>query len=339
MTAAAIDPLPARTLRLGFAGTGWIGRHRLQAAAGTALCEVAALCDSDPQALAQAQALAPGAAAVPDFDQLLALPLDGVVIATPSALHAEQALAALRRGLPVFCQKPLARCAAEAGAVVAAAAAADLQLGVDLCYRQLAGIGAVQNAIAAGELGTVFAVEGVFHNAYGPDRPWFYERELAGGGCFLDLGIHLVDLVLWLLQRPRVSGVRSHLFRRGRRLPPRPDAVEDHAEVTLELGGGSAVARLATSWGAAAGRDAVIELSLYGTGGGARLRNVDGSFYDFVVERTVGTRRQQLAGPPDAWGGRAIAAWTTAVAAGAGFDSTALDHLAVARVIDEVYGR
>ena len=49
--------------------------------------------------------------------------------------------------------------------------------------------------------------------------------------------------------------------------------------------------QLACSWRLPAGRDAVIEAAFYGTGGGAALRNVDGSFYDFGAERFEGTRR------------------------------------------------
>jgi predicted dehydrogenase len=48
----------------------------------------------------------------------------------------------------------------------------------------------------------VFAVDLVFHNAYGPDKPWFYDPELSGGGCVMDLGVHLVDLALWSLDFP-----------------------------------------------------------------------------------------------------------------------------------------
>ncbi|MCX9146072.1 Gfo/Idh/MocA family oxidoreductase [Erythrobacter sp. WG] len=58
--------------------------------------------------------------------------------ATPSALHAEQAIAALERGLAVFCQKPLGRSSAEVRAVIAAAEAAHRLLAVDFSYRHTA---------------------------------------------------------------------------------------------------------------------------------------------------------------------------------------------------------
>jgi predicted dehydrogenase len=105
------------------------------------------------------------------------------VIATPSALHAEQAIAALDRGLAVFCQKPLGRDASETRAVVEAARRADRLLGVDLSYRYTRAAAALRDEVRSGALGEVYAVDLVFHNAYGPDKPWFYDRRLAAAAA------------------------------------------------------------------------------------------------------------------------------------------------------------
>src|SRR5690606_16375961 len=177
---------------------------------------------------------------------LLALDLDGVVIATPSAMHAEQATAALDRGFAVFCQKPLGRNAPETRAIVDAARRADRLLGVDFSYRFTEGLRAVRRLVRGGELGRVFAADVVFHNAYGPDKDWFYDRARSGGGCVIDLGIHLVDAALWLLDFPEVTVVTSQLFAGGQPLPPGAEAIEDYAIATLTLETG-AVVRLACS--------------------------------------------------------------------------------------------
>ena len=121
----------------------------------------------------------------------------------------------------------------------------------------------------------------------------------------MDLGVHLVDLALWLLEDATVTDVSSHLFSGGRPLAD-PGLAEDYAVATLTLDTG-AVVRLACSWRLPAGQDAVISASLYGDRGGAELRNVGGSFYDFTAERFEGVARRLLAAPPDAWGGRAAA--------------------------------
>ncbi len=317
--------------RLGFLGVGRIGRDRMAAmlAAGSTAVAVA---DPSPEAIAAALALAPGATVVGTLDDLLAMDLDGVVIATPSALHAAQAIHALEAGIAVFCQKPLARSAAETRAVVAAARAADRLLAIDLSYRFTAGMALIRDVVARGELGQVFAVDLVFHNAYGPDKPWFFDPALSGGGCVVDLGVHLVDLALWVLGGE--PGTVSAIVRREGR-PLRPGEVEDFAVASFPLG--DAAVRLTCSWHLHAGRDAEIAAVFYGTAGGAALRNVGGSFHDFTAERFTGTATTLLSTPPDAWSGRAAADWATRLASGHGYDPAVEQAIAVADVLDRVY--
>jgi predicted dehydrogenase len=327
---------PRTRPRLGFLGTGWIGRHRMQRILASDIAEVAALADTNEECLAQASADAPQAQRCRSLEDLLALELDGLVIATPSAQHAEQSVRALEHGLAVFGQKPLGRNATEVRGVVAAARRADRLLGVDLSYRHVAGMAEIRRRIRAGELGRPFGGRLVFHNAYGPDKPWFYDRQLAGGGCLMDLGVHLVDLALWLFDFPAVEGVSGRCFAGGALLPPQPQAVEDFVLARLDLANGMSL-ELACSWNLSAGQDADIQASFYGTQGGACLRNVNGSFFDFVAEWYRGTQREQLAGPPDDWGGRAAVAWAGAVAAGKGFDPATDELVRVAEVLDAIY--
>ncbi len=337
-TSPTPDPSPEaegrRRPRIGFLGVGWIGRHRMEAMLATGLVEAAAVSDPSPEMRAEAAKLAPDAAAVDSLDALLAHDLDGLVVATPSALHADQAIRALDAGVAVFCQKPLGRDAAETARVVEAARRADRLLGVDLSYRLTRGMEAIAALVRGGELGRLFAIDLVFHNAYGPDKPWFYDRAQSGGGCVMDLGIHLVDLALWTTGFPAVVAADARLYAGG--VPLTGDAVEDYAVATLDLDGGTSV-RLACSWRLHAGQDAVIEASFYGTQGGATLSNVGGSFYDFVAERHRGTAREPLAGPPDDWGGRAAADWARRLAGGARFDPEALHFVAAAEALDRIY--
>jgi len=322
-TPAGVSP------RLGFLGVGWIGRDRLAAVVEAGLGTVVGIADREVSALETALELVPGAVGVGSLDELLELGVDGVVIATPSALHPEQVATALDAGCAVFCQKPLGRTEIEVRELVDHARRSDLLLGVDLSYRYTEGMRAVRELVQGGALGEVYAVELVFHNAYGPDKPWFYDPALAGGGCMIDLGIHLIDLALWVLEGERVVGVASEL---------RGDMVEDYAIAQLRLEGG-AIVRLATSWRLPAGRDAVIEASFYGSAGGASFKNVGGSFYDFSAEVYEGTRRRLLVEPPDRWGGRAIGAWVEALARGAGYDPGIEVMVEVGRTLDRIYRR
>jgi predicted dehydrogenase len=305
--------VPVATLpRLGFLGLGWIGRSRLEAIerAGAGL------------AVAVADPAVDGA--LGSYRELLARDLDGVVIATPSALHAEQAIAALELGLPVFVQKPVGRTAVEVRAVVAAAERADVTLGVDLSYRHVDAFVEAREQVRCGAIGEIFAADLVFHNAYGPDRAWSRDPRLAGGGCVIDLGIHLVDLAVWTLDlAPR--DVRSRL---------RGEPVETWATAELDH------VRLACSWDLHAGQDAVIAATFLGSEGSIHVGNVGGSFYDFRCELLRGTAREVLVEPPDEWPGRAAVAWARRLATGAGFDHDEGDDLVrVAEILDRIYGR
>jgi len=328
------DSLP----RLGFLGLGWIGQQRLQALLADEACRVVAVADPCEAVQTRARELVPGAALAGTLDELLQHELDGVVIATPSALHAQQALQVLERGLAVFCQKPLARTEAENAAIVEAARQADRLLGVDLSYRHTEAMRRIRNAVVEGELGALHAVDLVFHNAYGPDKGWARDLALAGGGCAIDLGIHLVDLALWTLGFPAVERVTSRLYAGGKPLAAGSDTVEDYAVAELHLATG-AVVRIACSWNVSTGRDAVIEAHFHGARGGAAMSNVNGSFFDFAAARFEGTRRIALAEPPDAWGGRAIGDWARRLAAGARYENTIESIVQVASVLDRIYGR
>lgn len=336
--AASRRPARHRVPRLGFLGVGWIGRHRLEAIRTSGTGEIAAIADPSDEMCDAVLDACPGAARLPGLGDLLDADLDGIVIATPSALHAEQSIAALARGVAVFCQKPLGRTAAETRAVVDAARRADRLLGVDLSYRHTAAMQAIRTLVADGALGRIHSIDLTFHNAYGPDKPWFRDPAQAGGGCVMDLGIHLVDLALWLLDWPALVGASSRLLARGEPLATATDEVEDFATGRLDFAGGVSV-RLACSWNLPAGRDAVIEAVVYGTGGGAAMRNVDGSFYDFVAERYRGTSTERLAAPPDEWGGRAAVGWARRLAHDPGFDAAAERLVDVAAALDALYGR
>jgi predicted dehydrogenase len=334
---------PAHRLpRIGFLGVGWIGSHRLQAVAESGVAQVVAIADASPEAahsaLGRIHAQFPEARVMPDFESLLNADLDGIVIATPSGMHAQQSIAALERGLAVFCQKPLACTAQEARAVIDIARRKQRLLEVDFCYRTVAGVPQLAQLAREGALGEIYAVDLTFHNAYGPDKPWFFDPLQSGGGCVMDLGVHLVDLALWVLAFPKVAAVSSRLYASGRRLSEASDALEDYAVAEIVLTN-QCVIRLACSWRLPAGREAVIDASFYGTRGAASLRNVNGSFYDFTVEHHEGTRSRTLSVPPDAWGGRTICAWARRVGETSGFDPAA-EHLAeVSAVIDAIYHR
>lgn len=328
---------PSSKPRLGFIGTGWIGRLRMESLCATDSADFCAVYDPSPEAARAAAALQGDTGVAQSFEELLDSDIDGVVVATPSALHAAHCEQALASGKAVFCQKPLARTRTETTRIIDAARAADKLLAVDFSYRHLAGMHPLREMIAAGELGEIFAAELTFHNAYGPDKAWFHDLESAGGGCVMDLGIHLVDSLLWLLPQAKVDTVDSQLFRHGRRMSAPFDQVEDFAIANLVVG--DTHARLCCSWNLHAGQDAVIEINLHGSRGGAAIRNVAGSFFDFEIQHFEGTASQKLGSYPDPWGGRALSCWVKKLAESSRFDTELEQTLDVADLIDRIYHR
>jgi len=326
------------TPRIGFLGVGWIGRDRMLAIHRDGGADIVAVADTVTAVAASAAEEVGAAAVAPGALLDGGLDLDGVVIATPSAAHADQATAALDRGLAVFCQKPLGRTARECAGVVDAARRAGRLLAVDLSYRHLSAVAAMRQVIESGAIGEVYAADLVFHNAYGPDKPWFTDPAQSGGGCVIDLGVHLVDLALWLLGYPEIDRVDAQLFAHGIRLGRDPTVVEDHAVAHIELASGT-VLTVACSWFLHAGCDAVIGATFHGVEGAVQLANVDGSFYDFRAVCHHGTRTETLAVPPDAWGGRAALRWVEQLAGDARFDPEVERVVDTAAVIDRIYRR
>jgi predicted dehydrogenase len=303
------------------------------------VAELAAVVEPNTDALDTLKCDLPGIQLFESFHTMLESDVDGIVIATPSALHARQALEALNAGKAVFCQKPLGRTEAECRQVVETARKQNLLLGVDYSYRHTKAMQKVKQIVASGDLGQIYGVHLAFHNAYGPDKAWYFDPERAGGGCLMDLGIHLVDLLFWVFEEPQVTGLFSRLFHNGRPMDDTSEnQVEDYAAAQLELNHSIAV-QLSCSWNLPAGRNAVIEARFYGEHGGVAFRNKDGSFYDFTTEQFVGTQSHTLVAPPDDWEGRAAVEWSRRLAKENCFDPKAESYVQVAQVLDLIYER
>lgn len=326
--------------RIAFVGLGWIGVHRLKTITTSDAVEIAALYDERQDASEAVRHLVPNASVISSYNEILEDSIDGVVIATPNALHVPQTVAALRAGISVFCQKPLGCNVLEVCQAVSVARESNCLLGVDFSYRFIPGMQQIRKLVQERSLGKIFSVDLKFHNGYGPDKQWFYERAASGGGCVLDLGIHLLDLALWTLDFPRVADVTSALFKEGERIGQPCDEVEDYAVARMHTVDG-VVLNLTCSWNLHVGADAKIEVCFYGTAGAASLRNVEGSFHNFVAERYQRSQKEWLyeTGSNGEWGGLAALDWCRRLASGEGFSSNAEEFLSSAAVIDRIYAR
>lgn len=141
---------------------------------------------------------------------LIASPvIDAVLICSPSSLHAEMAIAAALAGKHLLVEKPLATTVRDGRRVLDAVRRAGVS-----CYvahhRRLKSVYREGRALlAAGAVGAVYRVDATLGHAgpeaWAPDAAWFFDPDRAGGGAVLDLGIHMVDTVLWLLGRMPVD--------------------------------------------------------------------------------------------------------------------------------------
>ena len=232
------------TVRVAVVGAGAIAQvAHLPVLRRLAGVEVAAICDSDAS---KAQALASRfgvADAYDDIEDVLRYAHPGaVVICTPNHLHEIHALAALAAGVHVLCERPLALTMAGIERVLKASERYGKRVSVGMNHRFRSDVQAVRGFVGTGELGPIQAIRGSWHS-FQPARQmpaWRLRRQEAGGGAFLDLGVPLVDLGLWLAGWPAPKRVSAHLV-------GTPDGVEDLGSGLVVCEGGLGLA-IDVSW-------------------------------------------------------------------------------------------
>ncbi|RZJ04202.1 MAG: oxidoreductase [Brevundimonas sp.] len=171
----------------------------------------------------------PDVRVVPSLEAVLADPaIDLIVLATPDALHASQAGAALNAGKAVVVDKPFALTHADAARVVELARSKSLLLSVFQNRRWDADFLALKAEIAGGRLGRIVTVE----TRYDRHRPVVRDRwrEGPGGGVWLDLGPHLIDQMLVLFGRPLAATCDLSIQREGGLSPDRAHATLRYAD-------------------------------------------------------------------------------------------------------------
>jgi len=194
----------SRELRFGVLGAGQISRIACQEINRHAAARVVAASDPHPERLAELSTGLGGLRSYDDNQALLADPeLDAVFIAAPNAFHAPLALAALEAGKHVIVEKPFATSAAEAEAVVAAAKRSGRLLSVGMNQRFRPESQRVAALVRAGKLGHVYHAKAFWFRRAGIPKlgTWFGKKSLAGGGALYDIGVHLLDLALFVMGR------------------------------------------------------------------------------------------------------------------------------------------
>jgi len=273
-------------LRAGVVGLGYAGEQHLKNFVRVAGVEPVALAGLERDRLRQLGK----SYGVPDLytsweDLVCREDLDIVSIGAPNHLHAPIAIAALEGGRHVLCEKPLARAGGEAQQIVEAARAADRAVHIAFTQRERGDVQALKRHVEEGNLGRIYHSKATWmrRNGIPGMGGWFTSKELAGGGPLIDLGVHMVDMALYLMGEPTVESVSCATYAelgpqgRGGRVGSglmsgeSPFEVEDLATAFLRLSGGATLI-LEAGWAVYRESSDDFGVTLYGTEGGAEMK-------------------------------------------------------------------
>jgi len=260
-------------VNIGIVGAGRQGWRRARALESFPDDRIVAVADRDAAA-AHSLAAVYAAEAHDDWSALVARPdVQIVLVCTPPDSHAEIAVAALESGRHVFVEKPLARSAAEAEPIVAAAQAAfarGVVCAVGFNYRHHPAIQQARRWVSEGAIGELMFAR-MRHGIAGRQgyaADWRTSAVTSGGGELLDQGVHLIDLARWFFGE--FSEVRAMLTTSYWPIAP----LEDNAFVLLRTAAGQVV-QLHASW--TEWRN-LFSLELFGRDGYVRVEGLGGSY-------------------------------------------------------------
>jgi len=230
-------------IRIGIVGLGWIAQvYHLPILSKLRDVEIVAVCDSGrgrARAIAEKYGIK---RYYTDYQKMLTdEELDAVDICTPTDSHKDLAIAALEAGRDVFVEKPVARKFDEAALIADAVKRTKRRLMVGMNNRFRPDAMLLRSFIESNELGKVFYVKAGWLKKPLPEHAWLRTKSISGGGVFLDLGIVMLDMALWMTGYPevkRVSAVNYTL---------KNSSVEDSSAVFLSMKNGATIT-IEVSW-------------------------------------------------------------------------------------------
>jgi predicted dehydrogenase len=278
-------------LLVGVIGLG-MGRHHIAGYQNHPLAQVVAISDTDPTRLQEIGDKYNILRRYTSAEQMLQdEKLDVVSIATPNKFHNPLTLACYEAGCHVLCEKPMAMNAAEGREMLASAQKAGKRLMINFSYRFTEQSMALKQQVDAGSIGDVYFARTIWHRRRGLPGfgGWFGQKELSGGGPLIDLGVHRIDLALWLMGCPKPVWVLGSTYNPiSSALAAKRNAmfdVEDLAVGLIKFENGATL-EVEASWAANIKESELMETRLYGTLGGLVQRNLDET-YKFEAELYV----------------------------------------------------
>lgn len=333
-----------KKLRVGVIGLG-IGKGHVKSYQKHPDVEVVAIADMDAVRLEKAgdELAVPGRYTSAEL-MLDRERLDVVSVATPNKFHKPLTLAALKAGCHVLCEKPMAMDAVEAKEMLAAAKKARRKLMINFSYRFTEQSWALKKQVEEGLLGDIYFGRTIWHRRRGIPKfgGWFGMKALSGGGPLIDLGVHRLDLALWLMGYPKPEWVLARTYdflgTERARLEGKTFDVEDLAAGLITFKNGASL-EVEASWAANIAERELMETRLLGTKGGLLQRNVGGGYNfdaDLFVERN-GAQYDIHLNPPAPTPPSAQAHFIDSIISKTPHTATGEEGLIVMQLLDALY--
>jgi predicted dehydrogenase len=202
-----------KKIKVGIIGTGSISVEHIQAYLKNPHVELYAFCDLNEDRVKEVGERYGVKSIFTDMTQLLKLEeLDAVSVCTWNAAHAPCAIAALNAGKHVLCEKPMSICAEDARRMKEAADKNNKLLMVGFIRRFGNDCDILKEFIREDYFGEIYYTKATYLRRLGNPGGWFGEKALSGGGPLIDLGVHVLDLVRYLLGNPKAVSVYGTTF-------------------------------------------------------------------------------------------------------------------------------
>jgi predicted dehydrogenase len=271
-----------KKIKIGVLGAGGIGTVHLDSYMNNPDCEVVAICDSNNERVQEKAKKYNIPNTFTNYDKMLEMDLDGISICTWNNTHAAASIAALKAGKNVLCEKPPAMNTQQAKEMVDEARRNRKLLMIGFVRRFGETASVVKDFIKNGKFGEIYYAKTGCIRRCGNPGGWFSHKELSGGGPLIDLGVHIIDLAMYLMGKPRVVSVtgntynkigsRSHI--KGYNFYKSADYngysdVEDSANALVKFENGASLF-VETSFVQNIKKD-VLYMDIYGNKGGASI--------------------------------------------------------------------
>ncbi len=200
--------------KIAIIGVGNISEYHVRGYLASGKAELYAFCDINEQRLQYMGEKYGVTRLYTDAQQMLdALPeIEAVSVCTWNSAHAPCAIAALRSGKHVLCEKPMAINAEDALKMQRAAEKNGKLLMIGFVRRFGDDCATVQNLTEAGAMGEIYYAKAAYLRRNGAPGGWFGDKSRSGGGPLVDLGVHIIDLARYLMGRPKAVSVYGSTY-------------------------------------------------------------------------------------------------------------------------------